>query len=461
MLTDKTIQNLKPAIGEDGKPKARKVADRDGLYVLVTAAGAKLFRFDYRIHSRRETLALGKYDATRAKELPRELGELEYGMSLSLAEARLLLTRARRSVESGESPSKAKVDARDKVRGELTFGGWAERYFEDAQIADSTRAMRIAIYNRDLRDKFGNRLLNEISPRQVMDLCEKIKADRNAPATAIHVREIIAFVYRHAQAKSPGTKIENPTDVIAAKDIATFKPRERALSPNEIRQFFTTLDGVGTMPQLKLGLKLILLTALRKGELLGAKWPEVDFEAATWTVPAERMKARKPHVVYLSEQALDVLVGLRTVAGSSPYLLPGRYETGQPMTPQALNRAIEATIEKAKEQGTTIAHFGPHDLRRTFSTLVHEVGFNSDWIEKCLAHEQRGVRAVYNKAEYAPQRRTLLQTWAEMVDAFIAGTVTDSSWTRVIELMGAGTPWSEALALLQTEVVAPGKRRAA
>jgi integrase len=252
----------------------------------------------------------------------------------------------------------------------------------------------------------------------VFDLCEKIK-ERGAPATAVHAREIIQQVYRHAMAR--GLKIENPAENVKASAIATFKPRERALTPGEIRTFFTVLDTVGTLPTLKLALKFILLSMCRKGELLQATWKEVDFEAAAWTVPAERMKARRPHVVYLSQQALDLLVGLKTCAGSSPYLLPGRYETDKPMSEATLNRVIAAVVEKAQKEGHELPHFCVHDLRRTGSTLLHEAGFNTDWIEKCLAHEQRGVRAVYNKAEYAEQRREMLQSWADMVDGWIAG----------------------------------------
>jgi len=118
---------------------------------------------------------------------------------------------------------------------------------------------------------------------------------------------------------------------------------------------------------------------------------------------------------------LDILVALQAYAGSSPYVLPGRYDTGLPMSDAALNRIITATVEQAQDKGKSLAHFGPHDLRRTASTLLHEAGFNSDWIEKCLAHEQKGVRAVYNKAEYADQRREMLQRWADMVDGWTSG----------------------------------------
>jgi integrase len=105
-----------------------------------------------------------------------------------------------------------------------------------------------------------------------------------------------------------GVKIENPADSVLASAIATFKPRERALPPDEIRLFFNALDGVATSPHIKIGLKLILLTLLRKGELLNARWDWVDFDAATLIIPAEFMKARRRHIVYLSRQAVDLLV---------------------------------------------------------------------------------------------------------------------------------------------------------
>jgi integrase len=396
MLTDTKLKSLKP------QAKAYKVADRDGLYVVVSPKGAVTFRLDYRFNGRRETLTIGRYGAD----------------AMSLAEAREGLTAARKKIHDGISPAREKSDGKRESKDIGTFKTFAEIWLRDAGLADSTIAMRKSILERDVLPAFGNRLLEEITPSQIMGLCEKIKG-RGAPATAVHAREVVQQVYRHAISR--GLKIENPADAVKASAIATFKPRERALTPKEIRVFFNALDGVGTLPTLKLALRFILLTLCRKGELLQAKWPEIDFEAATWTVPAERMKARRPHVVYLSQQALDLLVGLKTCAGSSPYLLPGRYETGQPMSDATLNRVITATVEKARAAGEQISDFGPHDLRRTASTLLHEAGFNTDWIEKCLAHEQKGVRAVYNKAEYSAQRREMLQEWANMVDGWIAG----------------------------------------
>lgn len=396
MLSDTKLKSLKP------QKKPYKVADRDGLYVVVSPKGTVTFRFDYRFNGRRETLTIGRYGPD----------------ALTLAEARERLIEARKKIHDGKSPMREKADGKKETKVSGTVKEFAEIWLRDAGLANSTVAMRKAILDRDVLPAFGNRKLEEVTPSQIMSLCEKIKA-RGAPATAVHAREIVQQIYRHAASR--GLKIDNPADAIKASAIATFKARERALSPAEIRTFFTVLDTVGTLPTLKLAIKFVLLTMCRKGELLLAKWPEVDFEAATWTIPAERMKARRQHVVYLSQQVIDLLVGLKTCAGSSPYLLPGRYETGQPMSDAALNRVITATVEKARKEGNELADFGPHDLRRTGSTLLHEAGFNSDWIEKCLAHEQKGVRAVYNKAEYADQRREMLQAWANMVDAWIAG----------------------------------------
>jgi integrase len=411
-LTDTKLKSLK------ARDKAYKLADRDGMYVVVSPKGSVTFRYDYRLAGRRETITLGQYDEYQASLPKRNPEDVKYGDPLSLADARDLLARAKNAVKRGESPARAKADGKREQQESGTFQTFADIWLRDAGLADSTIAMRRSILDRDVLPAFGKRKLEEIESSQVMALAEKIKA-RGAPATAVHAREIIQQVYRHAQSR--GLKIDNPADGVKASAIASFKPRERALSPAEIRTFFTVLDTVGTLPTLKLAVKFVLLTMCRKGELLLAKWSEVDFETATWTLPAERMKARRQHVVYLSQQALDLLVGLKTCAGSSPYILPGRYETDKPMSDATLNRVITTTVEKAQKDGHELPHFCVHDLRRTGSTLLHEAGFNTDWIEKCLAHEQKGVRAVYNKAEYADQRRTMLQSWADMVEAWIAG----------------------------------------
>jgi len=394
MLTDTKIKSLKP------KDKVYKVADRDGLYVSVSTAGTITFRYDYRINGRRETLTIGKYGAD----------------GINLAEARERLMIARKQVSEGISPATEKRAERNKIRNADHFCVFAEKYLADVQLADSTKALRVATYERDIKDTFGNRLMTEITADEIRSHCEKIK-ERGAPSTAIFVRDLIANVYRYAIQR--GHKFANPADEIANSSIATFKKRERVLTPREIKLFFNTLEETQSDFALKKAVKFILLTMVRKGELVNATWDEVDFKNKVWTIPAERMKAKRAHNVYLSEQALDLIVAFQIYSEGSPYLLPGRVNRGQPIANSSLNRVIANCIKFINKDEQRIDEFTVHDLRRTGSTLLHEMGFNSDWIEKSLAHEQQGVRAVYNKAEYAAQRKEMMQRWADQVDEWI------------------------------------------
>lgn len=397
MLTDTALKNLKP------REKAYKVADRDGMYVHVTTSGSITFRYDYRLNGRRETLTIGKYGPS----------------GLSLARAREKCLDARRAVAEGLSPAQEKQREKRRVLEAKSFGEFGERWFKEAPMADSTRAMRRSIFERDLLPAFRNRLLSEITPDDLRALCSKIKG-RGAPATAIHVRDILKQIYGFAILH--GEKIRNPADEVGPASIATFVAKDRALSPTEIRIMLKQLEHVPTLPTIRLGLKLILLTMVRKSELQDATWDEVDFENAVWSIPKERMKRSKAHNVYLSEQSLDILIALKTCAGNSRFLLPSRYDADAPMSRATFNRITTAVAERAKKEGLPLEPFTVHDLRRTGSTLLNELGFNRDWIEKALAHEDsRSSRGVYNKAEYEPQRRHMLQEWADMVDAWVDG----------------------------------------
>lgn len=280
-------------------------------------------------------------------------------------------------------------------------------------MADSTRDMRRSVYERDLKAKFGNLKLTEITHEDLRALTDAI-VERGAPATAVHAREIVYQIYRWAIERGP--KVENPVELVRPISIARFEPRDRALTPGEIALMYQYLERIGTSPSIRAAVKLLLLTMVRKSELTNATWSEINFGEALWTIPKERMKRRNPHLVFLSQQALDLLIALKTFAGGSEYVLPSRYDPGAPMSSATLNQVLTLTYRLAQKEGKPLGKFGPHDLRRTASTLLHEAGYNSDWIEKCLAHEQRGVRAIYNKAEYREQRRQMLQDWADMID---------------------------------------------
>ncbi|PSJ57490.1 tyrosine-type recombinase/integrase [Kumtagia ephedrae] len=397
MLTDTAIKALR------SQNKLYKVSDRDGMYVVVQPSGVIVFRYDYRLNGRRETLTLGRYGPD----------------GLSLARAREKLIDAKRAISEGRSPAQEKQHDKRRLKEAKRFGEFGEKWFQESRMADSTRAMRRSIYERDILPTFRNRLLTEIAPDDLRMMCGKVK-DRGAPATAVHVRDIVKLIF--AFAILHGEKVANPADEVGPASIATFVPKDRSLSPAEIRIMLGQLEHVPTLPTIRLGMKLFLLTMVRKSELQDATWDEVDFENAVWSIPKERMKRSKAHNVYLSQQAVDIFIALKTCAGNSRYVLPSRYDADAPMSRATFNRITTAVVVRAKKEGLPLEPFTVHDLRRTGSTLLNELGFNSDWIEKCLAHEDgRSSRGVYNKAEYEHQRRHMMQEWSNLVDAWAVG----------------------------------------
>ena len=199
------------------------------MYALVSPSGAISFRFDYRLNGRRETFVIGAYD-------PR-------GLTLALAREKCM--QALRAVEGGESPAQTKRNGKERLNNAKTFCEHAEEWFDEAALADSTKAMRRAVYNHDIYPKFKKRILSEITEDDVRALCEKVKA-RNALATALHVRDIIKAISDFAALK--GHKVANPAEEIAPKSIASFKPRDRALSPLEIQILHKAMERIQLPP---------------------------------------------------------------------------------------------------------------------------------------------------------------------------------------------------------------------
>lgn len=422
-LTEAKLRELPP--GE----RAYKVSDGgNGLYVVVSPSGSKSFRYDYRLSGRRETLTIGRHEPI-ARHAQRS--HLAYGMDVTLEEARLLLARARVDVSSGRSPARAKVEQRSEVADAMSFGRWATRYFEfksDAKsgaerLADSTLSLRRSIYDRILVGPFGKLNLDEIKPVALGELLDRVKTDRG-PGPAVHARELVLQVYRFAAGK--GVDVANPAEALARKAYATFIPRERNLSRHEIKALLDGLEKTGTAPTLRLAVRFLLLTGVRKGEFIGATWSEVDWDRAQWLIPAERMKAGKPHTVYLAEQALDILITLRTCFPSSSFVHPSRYDSSEPISQATLNRTIAATVDRINQGRTQDQEpFLPvsvHDLRRTFSSRLNDALFPETLIEACLAHRKKDqVAAAYNHARLSGPRRVLMQVWADMLDCWMRG----------------------------------------
>jgi integrase len=203
--------------------------------------------------------------------------------------------------------------------------------------------------------------------------------------------------------------------------------RDRALSEGEIGKLLGVINRADFLhPAHTIALRLLLLTLCRKGELIAAKWEHVDLDKAEWHVPPSNQKSAIPHVVPLSLQAVDLFSDLQKLAGRSPYVLPTlEGQPDKPMAESSLNWALWQLTRKreGKPALLEISHFTLHDFRRTGSTLLHGKGYASDVIEKALGHKIKGVRGVYNKASYLPERRDMLQFWANYLDALTQGKV--------------------------------------
>ena len=251
MLTDTKLRNLKP------RDKLYKANDRDGLYAAVTPAGSISFRYNYSISGRQETLTLGRYGAG----------------GITLSEARERLNEAKKMVATGKSPAREKARDKARVKDAETFGAWADKWLRGYQMADSTRDMRKSVYARELKKQFGNQKLAEITHEDLRALVDAI-VDRGAPATAVHAREVVLQVYRWAIER--GQKVENPADMVRPTSIARFEPRDRTLTPAEIGLMYRYMDRVGTSPQYRAAVKLLLMTMVRKSELSNATWSEVN-----------------------------------------------------------------------------------------------------------------------------------------------------------------------------------------
>ena len=256
MLTDRELGALSP------KERMFKVADRDGLYVAVLPTGTRAFRYDYRLNGRRETLAIGRYDSS--SKATRDPEALEYGMSLSLREARTLLDRARRDVERGVSPSHAKAEKRAAAAEALTFGGWADKYFKHKadpksgaeQLADSTLELRRSTYRRVIEPVLGRLKLEEVTPQRLMRLCLDAK-EKRGPAVGVHVRE-------EANRRNTFTDAEVERIVKVLDDYIKTAEKD--------------LKGEGNVQKAVGGyyLGVSLISGLRRGEQLQLRWTDID-----------------------------------------------------------------------------------------------------------------------------------------------------------------------------------------
>ncbi|GAB6047387.1 tyrosine-type recombinase/integrase [Methyloparacoccus murrellii] len=410
-LSDTKLRNLKPA-------EARyQVADEKGLYVEVQPGGAKTFRYRYRLggrESKQEKVTLGDYP------------------TYSLAEARTWRDDCKALAGRGLSPMAMKrgdaipEDAAPAVKelAQAFIREWCLKTREKARIkeeaakeADTVEAFARRWYaeivtpansnprnilralEKDVIPAIGSKQIADVTVTDILAITDKIK-NRGADQMALQTRNVLKRLFAYAIAREK-TQF-NPAAAIEAKFIAQAKSRDVALTQEEIGKLLRAIYQSSMKRAHKLALHLLILCMVRKSELIEARWEELDLEKAEWAIPGERMKKDKPHLVSLSRQAVAMFEELKGLASGSEWVFPSSRSLKQPIAKSTLNVAVRALEADVRD-------FVIHDFRRTASTHLHEAGFNSDWIEKSLAHETKGIRGVYNRAQYADQRREMLQ----------------------------------------------------
>jgi integrase len=386
MLTDTKLKALKP------RDRVYIVTDSRGLYVEVFPTGGVIWRCRYRLNGKQEKVTIGKYP------------------SLTLKDARVKRDELMQLAARGKSPAKEKQLIKQRLSATTTVREFGERYYNEVVVRDRKDPTdMLRCLTKDIYPAIGEKALQDVTVADIQRLVDMKKA-HGFEAAAVSLRGVLKRLFDYAVARQVVDK--NPAAALPTRFIAKLKARDRALTPEEIRTYLRTLYQSSIRQQFKLGLHLILLTLVRKSELLNARWEHVHLDEGLWEIPAENSKTSKPHLVFLSRQAIEIFRELRFLSRTSPLVLPGRSSLNKPFAHNALNHALDGVT-------FPIAHFTIHDMRRTASTLLHEADFVSDVVEKALNHTMGGVRGVYNRAEYADQRRDMLQWWGDYVDSLV------------------------------------------
>ncbi len=386
-LTDAQIKGLKPKAGT-----RYSKADGGGLLLDITPGGVRSWIFRYRLNGKREKLVLGRYP------------------DLSLKAVRAKRDELATQVARGESPAQERKLARAGTPSNPTVRDFGERYYSEIVVERWKDPKHIRRYlDNEIFPTLGEKPLKDVDALDVQGLVYR-KRDNGQVAAAMQLRNVLKQMFDYAIETRLVTV--NPAAMVAARFIGKARKRSRVLTANEIRLYLRTVYQSNMRRQFKLALHIILLTLSRKSELLLARWKDVDFDKGEWLIPAENAKGGKPHLVYLSTHLAALFRELKALAGESELVMPGRGSSKRPFAANALNKALEGLTFDMDP--LTI-----HDLRRTGATLLTEHGFNKDVIEKALSHEREGIRAVYILAEYAEQRRKMLQWWADYVDSLV------------------------------------------
>lgn len=391
MLTDTQIRNTKPG------NKTVKLTDGGGLYLEVTPAGGKHWRYRFRLEGKENVFVIGEYPAVKG------------------ADARRLRDEAKVLVKQGINPTQARKLKKLEVQYEnaQTFKAVGDEWFADKSRpwSDGYRHSVRTILDKDLYPHLGSLPISSITTPIVHQTIKKVEA-RGAATRAILARQIVGSVFKLAVITSRADyDIAAPLKgQIARRRVEHRRHLERA----DIGDFLRRLEDYTGHRQTVIALRLLLITAVRPGELCNAPWSEFDLDNAEWRIHPTRMKMKRLHIVPLSIQAVTLLRELKELNGHEKHLFPTQGTKACTMPLATLRNAVNKMGFKDR--------FNPHGARGTFSTILNEKGYRPDIIERQLAHvEKNAVRAAYHHAEYLPERKSMMQDWSDMLDAFQNG----------------------------------------
>lgn len=407
-LTDSQIRNTKP--GENPV----KLTDGSGLYLEVRPSGAKLWRYRYRIAGKENVFAVGEYAQAPSGEAKEQTQARRNAGMLTLGEARVKREEWRALVKQGIHPAHNRQATRmeQSARNGNTFEAVAREWIAKKKQGWTPYYLRQVerFHETDVFPYVGNLPIRNVTAAHLLEIVRRIEG-RGAETVALLVRQWASAIFRYAVAT-----LRADTDPAAALKGAIHRPKvehHKPLSRDQIADFVKALDSYGGYRTTVIALRLMLLTFVRTVELRAAHWTEIDLDRAEWRIPAERMKMREPHLVPLSAQVIELLRELHTHTGGRGFMFPNYRNPKTCMTATTLNRALERMGFNGKDS----IGFSAHGFRATASTILNELNFRPDVIERQLAHAERNkVRASYNQAEYLEERRAMMQQWADLTD---------------------------------------------
>lgn len=382
-FTAKSIDALKPRESEYVR------RERDGFLIRVYPSGRKSWLFIYDFAGRRRKMTLAHYPET------------------SLADARKLHTKARTALDQGIDPNAKKREDARKLRLEPRVKDLVAEYLENPRFlnrAESTKVSYRVSWDKELLPTLGNLRVSEIQRSEIYRILDRIIA-RGAPIqakrTKAHFHRLFNFAVEMGYIEfNPCSHVKLPVKE---------KSRERHLSIPEIKQFWNGLDATRISEMYKLALRLQLTTGQRKGEVCKARWSDICWIDATWTIPEEVAKNRTRHVVYLSSLALEILQQLHEMTGRTELLLPSPNNFEVCVRPNSLDQALHNEFAKLgiKER------FSPHDLRRTCGTHLDRLKTPSDVISRIFNHSlNRGVTGTYTQHAAVEEMKMAMECWA-------------------------------------------------